>query len=190
MRLAGFALLLGLAACAGGAPPPPSASLPPGMVAGATDPWRFAVLGAAHAFGRGAPPAGAEAAQAAMLVEYLAASLPWEARWRAFAPPIGPAMLAARAELREALAIAPEAPPQLVVDGLALARARLAGEGEGPPLPAAAFPAPETTLRRLAAPPPLPRTREATAMAEREMLRLDQDRLNQNIGRGSANGRS
>jgi hypothetical protein len=189
MRLAGFALLLGLAACAGGAPPP-SASLPPGMVAGAADPWRFAVLGAAHAFGRGAPPAGAEAAQAAMLVEYLAASLPWEARWRAFAPPIGPALLAARAELREALAIAPDAPPQTVVDGLALAARRLAGEGEGAALPPAAFPTPETTLQRLAAPPPLPLTRGATATAEREMLRLDQDRLNQNIGRGSANGRS
>ncbi|MCX8134562.1 MAG: hypothetical protein N3D18_11445 [Roseococcus sp.] len=188
MRIAAFGLLLALAACAGGALPP-SASLPPGMVAGATDPWRFAVLGSAHAYGRGAPPAGAEAARAAMLVEYLAASLPWEARWRAFAPPVGPALLAARAELREALAIAPEAPPQMVVNGLALARARLAGEGDVPPLPAAAFPAPETTLQRLAAPPPLPRTRSATAMVEREMLRLDEERLHQSIGHGSANGR-
>jgi hypothetical protein len=182
------ALLIGLAGCVGG-PVPPFANLPPGMVTGGTDPFRYAVLTSAYAFNNLGPEAAPAKAQGALLVEYLAASQPWDRRWSEFAPPVGAAFDAARAELRQVLAIAPDASPQQVVSGLALARRRLEGEAGLPPLPAAAFPAPETTLQRLAALPPLPSTRGATAMAERELLRLDQERLNQQSGSTAAGGR-
>lgn len=188
MRKLSFALLVGLAGCAGGALPP-SASLPPGTVAGGTDPFRYAVLTSAYAFNNLGPEATTAKAQGAMLVEYLAASQPWERRWSEFAPPVGPAFQAARAELRQTLAIPAEASPQLVVIGLSFARRRLAGEADVPPLPGDAFPAPETTLQRLAALPPLPLTQGATAMAERELLRVDQQRLNQQTGPGMGTGR-
>ena len=189
MRKLSLALVLGLAGCAGGALPP-SAALPPGYVSGGTDPFRYAVLTSAYTFNAPGEASAPAKARGAMLVEYLAANEPWEPRWAEFAPPTGPALASARGELREALAIPAEAPANLVVIGLSFAERRLAGEADVPPLPAAAFPAPETTLRRLAALPPLPSTRRATAMVEREMLRIDQERLNQQTGQAGADGRS
>lgn len=189
MRKLSIALILGLSACAGG-PLPPSASLPPGYVSGGTDPFRYAVLTSAYTFNAPGEASAPEQARGALLVEYLAANHPWELRWTEFAPPAGAALASARRELREALAIPAEAPAQLVVIGLSFAERRLAGEADVPPLPAAAFPAPDTTLRRLASLPPLPATRGVTAMAERELLRIDQTRLNQQTGPGSGHGRS
>lgn len=189
MRNLTLALLVGLAGCAGGALPT-SASLPPGTISGATDPFRYAVLTSAYAFNNLGSEAAPAKAQGALLVEFLAASQPWEQRWSEFAAPVGPAFDAARAELRRTLAIPAEASPQMVVIGLWLARRQLAGEADVPPLPSEAFPAPQTTLQRLAALPPLPVTQGATAMAERELLRIDQGRLNQQTGPGTGDGRN
>lgn len=188
MRMFPLALLIGLAGCAGTALPP-SAALPPGYVSGGTDPFRYAVLTSAYTFNAPGEASAPAKARGAMLVEYLAANQPWEPRWAEFAPPTGQALAAARGELREALDIPAEAPAHLVVLGLSFAERRLNGEADVPPLPAAAFPRPDNTLQRLASLPTLPSTRGATAMAERELLRIDQARLNQQTGPGSGLGR-
>ena len=168
-------LLLTLAACAGGAPVP-TASLPRDAVDGIGGPARSAIIGSAHAFASDAALAGGPAAAAQ--VEYLAAEIPTGPRWEEWSPSIGMQLQGARAELRSALGIPAVSPPQAVVDALsAAARALQRGDtaaAEGA-LVAAEAADRGTLLVRLSALPPLPRTRTATALAERELIRVDQD---------------
>lgn len=172
-----LALSLPLVACGG--PAPPYASLPPDSVAGVGDPTRAAIISTAYAFNT---PAGVarrpgDAARAAAQVEHLATEIPYGPRWVEFSPSVGRELMAARGELRAALGVSPDAPPQAVVDGLyAASRAIVAGDAVAAEraLPPPAFRDGRTTLARLASLPPLPRTGTATALSEREMIRVDQ----------------
>ena len=177
-----LALLLLAGACAGGqGGVPQGASLPEDAVTGAGDPARAAILGSAYAFGHPASLAGRPeaAARAAAQVEYLAAEIPTGPRWVEYSPVVGLALRDARAELRTALGIAPAASSQAVVDALyAASRALRQGDAEaaGQALrrPALATDG-DAVLHRLAALPALPRTGAATALAQQEMIRVDQD---------------
>ena len=119
------------------------------------------------------------AARAAAQLEYLVVEIPTGARWRGFSPNVSLELAKARPELRAALGIDPAAPPQAVIDGLyAASRALDAGDRAAverilvPPV----FPAgPAATLQRLSALPPMPQANFATALAAREMSRLDDD---------------
>lgn len=178
-------LALPLLACGG--PVPPHASLPTDAVVGAGDPTRAAIISTAYAFNTPASLAQrpADAARAAAQVEHLATEIPHGPRWVEFSPLVGRELVAARRELRAALGVTPDAPPQAVVDALyAASRALGAGDGAGAAraLPLPAFRDGGATLARLASLPPLPRTGTATALTEREMLRVDQ------TGRHSTDG--
>jgi predicted small lipoprotein YifL len=179
--IAAFALLALLAtALAACGQPPPYAALPPDAVTGGGDPTRSAILRASHALA--APGSPAEAARTIAQLEYLAVELRHGPRWTEFNPQVTLDFAAAREEWRGALGIAPEAPPQPVIDALySVARGT-------PALAAPAFPHPETTLARLAALPPLPRTVLAAARARDELNRVDQFGRT-NPGRGRSGGR-
>ena len=185
-RVLAVAAVVGLAACG---PVQPYASLPRDATAGAGDPTRAAVIGSAYAFAgndmAGRPEA---AARAAAQVEYLASEIPTGARWIDFNPTVGLELIAARAELHQALGIAADAAPQAVVDGLfAASRALRAGDQAGArqALAAPVFTDGPGTLRQLASLPPLPRARSATALAERELFRVEQDSQHSSGGDGS-----
>lgn len=179
MRPAAAVLALSLPLLACGGPAPLHASLPPDAVTGAGDPTRAAILSTAYAFNT---PGSfnrrpVEAARAAAQVEHLATEIPYGPRWFEFSPLVGRELVAARGELRSALGIAPDAPPQAVVDALyAASRALAAGEGAAAEraLPPPSFRDGRATLARLASLPALPRTGTATALTERELLRVDQ----------------
>lgn len=167
------------AACAPLGPPPPSVSLPPDAVEGAGDPTRAAIIGAAYAFASPASLAGRPdvAARAVANYEYLAVEIPTGPRWVGFSPVAGLELRRGLPEVRNAVGIAPDAPPQAVVDALyAASRALRAGDTEAarrilsPPL----FPAGgEATLARLAALPPLPQANFATSLTAGELTRQD-----------------
>jgi len=173
--------LVALAALAGCAMAlPPGAVLPNDALVGAGDPTRAAILGTAYAFGTPESLAGqpASAARAAAGVEYLAAEIPNGPRWIQFDPTLGRELLAARAELREALGISPAASPQAVVDGLyAASRALKAADPTAAAgvLRAPAFADASVTLVRLGQMPATPRTQLATALAQQELNRIDQE---------------
>jgi hypothetical protein len=173
MRWRMAALLLALAGCGTAQP---YATLPRDAVDGVGDPTRAAVIGTAYAFA--SHPVGPYAARAAAEVEYLATEIPSGPRWVDFNPTIAIGLQAARAELHQALGIAADAPPQAVVDGLfAASRAMRQGDAVAAraALAAPVFPDGGITLQRLANLPDLPRTRSATALAERELYRVEQD---------------
>jgi hypothetical protein len=170
--------LLPLAACG---PLPPSATLPFDASRSAADPTRAAILSSAYAFNN---PGGladpAVAARASANVEFLAVSLPYDVRYGS-TPTLNLQMEAARQEMHRALGIADDASPQLVVDELYAASRALGARDVAAAenaLSPAVFRDSRATLRRLAALGPMPRAAEATAMAEREHLRIEQDRVN------------
>ena len=169
----GFALALG--ACA--LPPlPPSASLPADAVSGGADPMRSAILTSAYVFNAPEASTPQARARAAAMVEFMAADFRWNPRWSEFTPGVGGQLDASRAELRRAFAVAPGAPPQEVVSGLyGASRAMAVNDAAGAraALRPAVFVTPEVTLQRLATGAPLPLTRSATALAERELHRID-----------------
>lgn len=183
------AILLPLAACG---PIMPGASLPPDAVQAASDPMRSAIYSASYAFNN---PGGladpAVAARASANVEYLAVNLPQDPRY-SFTPTASGQMMAARDELHAALGVAPTAPPQAVVDGLYGASRALSQRNPGAAAEAlspAVFPNRQATLARLASLGPLPFTAAATAQAEREQLRFEQERQNSQGGGDSGGGR-
>ncbi|NCY24633.1 MAG: hypothetical protein EBX37_07155 [Alphaproteobacteria bacterium] len=184
-----LALLLPLMGCG---PLSPSASLPYDAALGAADPTRAAIFSTAYAFNNpGGLATPAIAARAAANVEFLAVSLPHDVRYGS-SPTVNQQMAAARREMHAALGIVEAANPQLVVNGLyAASRALAAGDNAAAEsaLAPAVFSNGEETLRRLAAMGPWPRTAEATAMAEREHLRIEQERINSQPG-GDSSGRN
>jgi hypothetical protein len=187
-RHAPFALLLAaLPALASCGPPPPYAALPQDAVVGAGDPTRTAILRSAYAFSSPGLLAGQPAAAARSVadMEYLATELRYGPRYAEFNPQVGLDFDAARQEWRQALDIAPGAPPQPVIDGLyAVAR------GDGPAaLSPAVFPQPQLTMARLAALPPLPRTSLAATRAQQELNRTDQEGQTRRGGGNDAGGR-
>ncbi len=168
-----------LCGCAGPGVPLPSAVLPPDAVGGAGDPTRAAIINTAYAFGSPASLAGRpdEAARAVANYEHLAVEIPTGPRWVAFSPLVGLELRRGLEDVRNAVGIAPGAPPQPVVDALyAASQALRAGDAEAarralaPPV----FPAGgDATLARLAAQPPLPRAAFAASFTAREMNRTD-----------------
>lgn len=172
------ALLL-LAACAGSAPGP-TARLPAGVVEGSGDPMRYAVLQTAYVFNTPTAVSPAKRAEAAALLEFLAANWAADPRWASPSPGVAAELAAARRELREAFGVAATAAPQEVVSGLIEAARRLEGGGSG--LATGVFPDPARTLARLEAPPHLPATRRATRLIEQEFHRIEQERMHQSIG--------
>jgi hypothetical protein len=174
-------LLLPLVSSCAPGPLPPSVSLPPDAVQGAGDPTRAAIITTANVFAAPGSIAGqpALAARAAAQLEYLAVEIPTGPRWRGFSPNVSLELEKAQPEVRSALGINPAAPPQAMIDSLyAASRALTAGDRAAvdrilvPPL----YPAgPATTLQRLSALPFLPQANFATALAAREMNRLDDD---------------
>ena len=191
---AAVAAVLSLPLLACGGPAPPHASLPADAVVGAGDPTRAAILSTAYAFNTPAAVARrpVDAARAAAQVEHLATEIPYGPRWREFSPLVGRELVAARGELRAALGVSPDAQPQAVVDGLySASRAIVAGDAVAAEraLAPPAFGDGRATLGRLASLPPLPRTGTATALAEREMIRVDQaDRQSSGGGDGAFGG--
>ena len=167
-----LALLLPLAACAPGELPP-SVRLPPDAIPLAADPMRSAILGSAYAFNNATAPSSK--LRAAALVEFMAADTRWDIRWSEYSPLTGPALEAARQEIRQSFGIAPGASPQAVADGL-FGASRALERGNDIYLPPGLFSEPDRALSRLAAPPDLPATRHATALAERELYRVESER--------------
>lgn len=170
-----------LGGCVGVAPPP-SVSLPPDAVEGAGDPTRAAIINTSYAFANPASLTGrpAEAARAVANYEYLTVEIPSGPRWVGFSPLVGVELQRGLGEVRQAVGIAPDAPPQLVVNALYTAlRALQAGDAEAarrvlqPPLFAGGG---DAVLARLANLPRLPQAAFATNLAANEMNRQDRDR--------------
>lgn len=170
-------LAAGCAEMAQPPPPPPPAGL---VGAAAADPLRASVDAAAAAFAdRGAALAGrpAEAAQAAAQLEFLAADLPRDPRHGMAIGGVAQELALARAELRDALGVAEQAEPMVVVRALlGAARALRAGNRAAA---AAALPAPtfrpggERSVARLGALGPLPQAALATAAAAQAVARAE-----------------
>jgi hypothetical protein len=168
-----------LAGCTGSSPPAPSVALPPDSVEGAGDPTRAAIINTAYAFANPGTLAGrpAEAARAVANYEYLVVEIPTGPRWIGFSPLVGVELRRGLADVRNAVGIAADAPPQLVVDALySVVRALRAGDAEAarralrPPLFDNGA---EATLARLVNLPRLPRAEFATSLALNEMNRQD-----------------
>lgn len=134
MRLSPLALALGLslaAACTPYQEPAPSVTLPRDAVAGATDPMRASLALTSSVFARPQRLSGqpAVAARAVASMEYLTVDLPENARTRGNVAALVPQLQQARAEWREALGIAADAPPQQVINQL-FAAARALDNGD------------------------------------------------------------
>lgn len=170
MRRRDAMLLLAGAVAACAAPPQPLL-LPPQARRLAADPLEAALRGAADAFSypgrlQGQP---ARAAIAVAQLEYLAVEIPAGRSTRDLGGIIGPALQAARYEVRQYAGIAPDAPPQAVIDALMAAATAPGGDAAAPAqLPGNLFPAGGAeTWRRLAAMPRLPQANTATVTALR-----------------------
>ncbi len=173
-----------LAACLGACaarPPAPWASLPGDSILGAGDPTRAAIITTAYAFGAGSVLAArpGEAAEAVARLEYLSIEIPTGARWIAFNPLAGVMLQQGAAKARRALAVAPGAPPQAVIDGLfAVRRALVAGDtaaAEAALDPAVFTAGGAATLTRLAALPANPEAAAGARFAQYDMNRNDQE---------------
>jgi hypothetical protein len=179
IRGATLLLLLAAAGCTELRQAPPAAA-PMDLVRGVSDPGRAAIAAAATAFAdRAAGLAGQPeaAARAAAQLEFATEALGRDPRFAPIPDGIRREMLLARTELRDALGVAESAPPGQVVDALlAAARALRAGNAARA---AAALPAPtfrpggERSVARLGELGPLPQAANATALAAREVERLD-----------------
>jgi hypothetical protein len=94
-----------------------TANLPAGVVVGAGDPLRSAILSTASAFASPGLTAPA-AARAVAQMEFLAVNLPQNPSSRSSPATLEPQLMIARQEWRAALGIAPDAPAQAVINGL------------------------------------------------------------------------
>lgn len=156
-------------------PPTETATLPREAVVGAGDPTRTAVLTANSVFGERSPAAGrpAAAARAIAQMEFLAVDLPQNNAFTGASSTLEPQLRTARSEWRRVLDIAPEAPPQAVINALyAASRALENGQTEAA---AAALPSSifrrggSATLAQLSALPHMPNTAAAVASAQAAM---------------------
>lgn len=174
------ALAASLGACAARTPVP-SVNLSGDSILGAGDPTRAAIITTAYAFGRASVLANqpGEAAEAVARLEYLSIEIPTGPRWISFNPLAGVMLQQGAARARQALAIAPGAPPQAVIDGLFVVRRALAA-GDVATAEAALDPAVFTaggagTLTRLATLPANPEAAAGARFAQSEMTRNEAD---------------
>jgi hypothetical protein len=170
MRIFGLLIALALAGCA--ARPEPVPPVPPLAGQGSRAPGINAIEGAAEAFRhperlQGRP---ADAAVAVSRLEWAALAVPADETFDTFSTVTGPALTAARWEVRNALGIATDAPGRVVMAGMEAAAAALArGDSAGA---AAALPPPvfaPDTLARLANLPRLPQANLALLRAQRDI---------------------
>ncbi|WP_431284115.1 hypothetical protein ACQW02_04720 [Humitalea sp. 24SJ18S-53] len=179
--LAALAVLAMLGGCA--LPRPPFAALPPDSVEGAGDPTRAAIITTAYAFGSPAILANrpGEAAEAVARLQFLAIEIPTGPRWISFNPLAGVLLEQGAAKARAFLGVAPDAPPQAVIDGLfAVRRAMAIGDlaEARAVLNPAVFTAGDTeTLMRLGSLPPIPEAMMGASLAQREMNRNQLERV-------------
>jgi hypothetical protein len=174
-------LALFVAACAAGpgVPPQPVTTLPSGYLLGAGDPTRGAILQASFAFARPARLHGRpdQAARAVMSLEHIAVAVPNDQTYRAFSPLVGVQLAQGRDEVRGLLGIAPDAPPQAVIDALSASAEALRGGDQAAAaraLPRAVAPDPARTLAMLDRMPPAPVAARATTAADAALRALDQ----------------
>lgn len=163
MRGAGVALLA-LAMLAACSTPPPPATLTPAASRLDTDPVRAAIRGAADAFAYPESLAGRPeaAAIAVAQLEFLAVEIMANRTSLRLSGIVGPALQAARTEVRGYLGIPESAPSQPVIDALLATPPNLSQP--------ALFPAGAAeTLRRLSAMPRLPQANTGTAIARQQM---------------------
>lgn len=165
-------LLAALAALSSCATPVAPLSLPPAASRTSPYPLEAALYGAADAFAaprrlEGRPAA---AALAVAQLEFLAVEIPAGRHFRPLGSLVGPALQAARHDVRDYLGIPQEAAPQAVIDALAAAATVPGGDPAAPAqLPAALFPQGGAEVwRRLSALPRLPQANAATQMAVRQ----------------------
>jgi hypothetical protein len=171
MKKPAIALALLLSACAG-AYPDTTVPLPPAAAAGPRAPEVNAIYGAVNAFSNPASLTGrpAEAALAVIRLEWLAAAVPRNLEFSNFSNLTGPSLAVARREVRQALGIAQNAPPQAVIGGLDRAGAALS-RGDNAAAEAALTPPVFSpgTVARLANLPPLPQADFATRRAQHDL---------------------
>jgi len=175
MRGIAACLLLSLGAAALGGCAVPSSEVPPVPLLagyGGRSPVANAIEGAAEAFSgpdrlRGRP---ADAAVAVSRLEWEAMAIPAERSFFLFSNSTGPALMAARWEVRDALGIDQGAPGGVVIAGMEAAALALA-RGDAPAA-AAALPAPvfaPDTIGRLGGLPRLAQANQATRRAQRDI---------------------
>ncbi|MBP0492462.1 hypothetical protein [Roseomonas indoligenes] len=178
MRNAALAILLALGACAAqdNAVPP----VPPLAGQGTGSPAYNAIEGAATAFANPAVLAGrpADAAVAVSRLEWEAVAIPADRSFFNFSTITGPSVTAARYEVRQALGIAQDARPVVVMNAMETAATALSAgntQAARAALPAPTF-APDT-LERLASLPRLAQANQATQKARRDIeFGRDEDR--------------
>ena len=180
------ALLLGvglLAGCAEMREPAAISRIPPGLGVVAGDPVPAMAAEAAASFADGGRSLAGRPGATARAVgqgEILGAELRRDPRWAGLPTVIESELRTARLDWRAALGIRVGAAPDAV--GAALGRAAIAlaaGDTRGGAAaldPALFEPGGAVTLARLAAPGPLPTARSATALLEREIMRLARQR--------------
>ena len=180
------ALLLGaglLAGCAEMREPAALTRIPPGLGVVAADPLPAMAAEAAASFADGGRSLAGRPGATARAVgqgEILGAELRRDPRWAGLPTVIESELRTARLEWRAALGIRVGAAPDAV--GAALGRAAIAlaeGDTRGGAAaldPALFEPGGAVTLARLAAPGPLPTARSATALLDREIMRLARQR--------------
>jgi hypothetical protein len=165
-------LLLPLTACATLPPTPATPYLPAGAFATYEDNDVGAINYAAWAF---ASPANTRnnpvaAIRAVIALEYLPGELRENPRWIGMDGNVKMRLASARAEVRQILGIAPDAPPQIVVNALMSASNDLTAGDRAGALQALSAPgftlAPEATLDRLASLPYVQDANLATSRAQ------------------------
>jgi hypothetical protein len=170
-----YVVCIAVTACAVAGSSRPPAQLPPGVYGTYEDNDVGAINQSAWAF---ASPGRTlndpvDAIKAVIAVEYLADELNDNPRWIVISPLTRERMREARADLRQELGIAPEAPPQLVVDALLDTAWNLqAGHPDKADrsLQAPVFASPKRTLQVLAALPYIPSANLATSEAASQAL--------------------
>jgi hypothetical protein len=178
MRRAALLILLGAAGCAEMQQRPPTP--PMGLAAGAPDPARAAIQGAAQAFadrGRGLSGQPVAGAMAAAQLEYATEALATDPRFAPVPEAVRRQMELARTELRDALGVQEAAAPRPVIDGLLAAAQAL--RARNPAAAARALPAPlfrpggERSVARLGELGPLPQASNASALLAQQIAQLD-----------------
>ena len=172
-----------LAGCAEMREPAALTRIPPGLGVVAADPLPAMAAEAAASFADGGRSLAGRPGATARAVgqgEILGAELRRDPRWAGLPTVIESELRTARLEWRAALGIRVGAAPDAV--GAALGRAAIAlaeGDTRGGAAaldPALFEPGGAVTLARLAAPGPLPTARSATALLDREIMRLARQR--------------
>ncbi|SDB44652.1 hypothetical protein [Belnapia rosea] len=178
IRGAGLLLLLAAAGCAEVRQRPPAP--PMDLAAGAADPARQAIQGAAQAFadrGRGLSGQPAAGALAAAQLEFATDALARDPRFAPVPEAVRRQMELARTELRDALGVQEAAPPRPVIDGLLAAARALRANNQSAAaraLPAPVFrPGGERSVARLGELGPLPQASNATALLAQQIAQLD-----------------